>query len=775
MVPIIPQNGRAIASKIKEELKYIKHVRKNDAHIRRMIDHAAGLRQFTASAVCTIRIVGDSGIGKSNLINVLLDQKNLARTAGIGAVCTNVVTEYRRRQPEHTSNYTIEIDRMTNEEIGDQLKELLWSYRQFYLSDLDDKNATADDQKRLEQQSKVAWDTLQAAFGDKDILTEKLLKKSVGAEDRIREWLEEWTEELEWPDDRRLEKSCLPICGRSSKLFGNFGDSNRTFSADDGRVYLDAEVLKSGAILGDLPGLYDSNQARVNAAEKYVYECDEIFVVADIGRVTTNTNVEKILTTSLGKDLQISRPSQGISLVCTKSEDLDAEEIKTVFFKGSNSRKIDALEQDLENAEAEDDQPGAFKRHNKVQEELNWIFMTAQNNHIKTLAKRKLMTFFGDRLISVFCISNKAYNKIRNPGEQKLALAGCGIPELCNHCIQIPARAQFRLAEHFLVVRIPDLLHQVKMWYSGVSQTLLPNDEAALQSVIAKIEQDLSGKINEIEENLSRDQIAALKNVMIKTMGLALTEVNSWNALHHTQVAAFCRNNGSFSSPKVPYTEWNMELIAPMVEEMTPRWSTFLELCREHMDKFEHEVLSAMVALRFSGAPLFVKSLTTKIKALEFSLFQTETDFDSEIAYALSIDMASEIKPTRCSAIRHDACTNHSGSYIYQQLSPVYRDCVQDSGMTPLEGSGERKSLIFAGAGVTQRRFNRIKEAVGTAYDPVLFANLRSLLATNSNILLAKTAEDFSTSATEPVEELGRALKMMKSSKSGNGASGAVK
>jgi hypothetical protein len=67
-------------------------------------------------------------------------------------------------------------------------------------------------------------------------------------------------------------------------------------------------------------GFHDSNNARVKAAEDYMYDCDEIFVVADITRVGTNKNVEVILQKSLGRNLKNGRPSQGISLVCTKSE-----------------------------------------------------------------------------------------------------------------------------------------------------------------------------------------------------------------------------------------------------------------------------------------------------------------------------------------------------------------------------------------------------------------------------------------------------------------------
>lgn len=123
---------------------------------------------------------------------------------------------------------------------------------------------------------------------------------------------------------------------------------------------------------------------------------------------------------------------------------------------------------------------------------MNWIFITARNNHIKNLAKKDMREIFHDRLVSVFCVSNKAYNKIRNPQEQELALEGSGIPDLRLHCHRIPARAQFRLAEHFVVARIPDLLRQGKMWYSAASEAFQLDDEVALHALMDRVEQELS-------------------------------------------------------------------------------------------------------------------------------------------------------------------------------------------------------------------------------------------------------------------------------------------
>lgn len=51
-----------------------------------------------------------------------------------------------------------------------------------------------------------------------------------------------------------------------------------------------------------------------------MYNCDEIFIVAEISRAKTNKNVEITLQEYLERNLKSGRPSQGITLVCTKSD-----------------------------------------------------------------------------------------------------------------------------------------------------------------------------------------------------------------------------------------------------------------------------------------------------------------------------------------------------------------------------------------------------------------------------------------------------------------------
>ncbi len=87
-------------------------------------------------------------------------------------------------------------------EIEEQLQELLYSYRSFHIMDLNDRGMSADEQNQLEQQSKLAWDTLKAAFGSKLELTEQYLRdSSSGAEQLLQQTLKRWANELEWPGD----------------------------------------------------------------------------------------------------------------------------------------------------------------------------------------------------------------------------------------------------------------------------------------------------------------------------------------------------------------------------------------------------------------------------------------------------------------------------------------------------------------------------------------------------------------------------------------------
>jgi hypothetical protein len=44
------------------------------------------------------------------------------------------------------------------------------------------------------------------------------------------------------------------------------------------------------------------------------------------------------------------------------------------------------------------------------------------------------------------------------------------------------------------------------------------------------------------------------------------------------QFARFCANEGSWGNGKVPFTEWNLELINSMADTMSSRWDIYTEM-----------------------------------------------------------------------------------------------------------------------------------------------------------------------------------------------------
>jgi hypothetical protein len=66
--------------------------------------------------------------------------------------------------------------------------------------------------------------------------------------------------------------------------------------------------------------------------------------------------------------------------------------------------------------------------------------------------------------------------------------------------------------------------------------------------------------------------------------------MNGLTDTHEAQIAAFCRHYGSWSSPKVRYTEWNLELIESMVDDMSRRWDHLNEGFEKTFDCIEDAI-----------------------------------------------------------------------------------------------------------------------------------------------------------------------------------------
>ena len=112
---------------------------------------------------------------------------------------TSFVTEYRKRKPNHTDSFTIEVEFANPEEINDQIHELLFSFRELYKEGVMEESA--DVYQEIERHSEIAFNTLQSIFPNRPEIEVGHLK---GTEDHsfeeIENGLRSLAQGLQWPE-----------------------------------------------------------------------------------------------------------------------------------------------------------------------------------------------------------------------------------------------------------------------------------------------------------------------------------------------------------------------------------------------------------------------------------------------------------------------------------------------------------------------------------------------------------------------------------------------
>ncbi|KAK1507609.1 hypothetical protein CTAM01_02721, partial [Colletotrichum tamarilloi] len=403
-----------------------------DSTIRRLYGQALDLSQFEGPSTRTVGFVGDSGVGKSSVLNSLLDQKNLARTSNSGAACTCVVTEYHHKDGDA---FTIDVELFSQDDLMDQIKELLQSYRMFHLNAgelrRNDEAATVVD---IEEQANVARDTFRSMFRGQLASEDFLINEE---EATVLRTFRSWLRRVDLPLEGRHEKPSRDSCAAFLMYLTSESVDTRTPAVwpfvRKIKVFLPSHILSKGLILVDLPGLRDSNSARRLITERYLVECDEIFAICNIGRATTDVGVESVF--ELAQQAGLTK----VGIVCTKSDDIRVEEAMKDW-RGRHADRIQQLsnavsttQADIENINlslaeidelemtelTDEEQRESIRLHNKHRRtnavlkenlfELKEYLIKTRN----TIITRQLRTAYEDKIsggnLEVFCVSNILY------------------------------------------------------------------------------------------------------------------------------------------------------------------------------------------------------------------------------------------------------------------------------------------------------------------------------------------------------------------------------
>ncbi|KAA6425538.1 MAG: hypothetical protein FRX49_04435 [Trebouxia sp. A1-2] len=311
-----------------------------------------------------IGVLGDTGAGKSSTINCLLGEENVLPVNGMRA-CTACVVEISYIS---SSVYEGTVECMTRDEWTAQAKSL-WG-------DLIDERGRLkicrDVERRLNTSSieGAAQATLETVYGPSNLrragmTLERLLEVNnkitalLGRTISIREHaVKQFRKRIgEYVDshNKKDEIQAWPLV-KVCKLKHNW------------------QVLSTGAVVVDLPGVRDANAARGAVAEKYMKSCNAVWIVADITRAVDNRTAKvhmrrpDLLGENFRRQMLMDGQCGSITFICTKTDVIQVSETVRAFSQGGGSgraRMCEAAGVPVERYEQ------AQQRVDEKQDELN--------------------------------------------------------------------------------------------------------------------------------------------------------------------------------------------------------------------------------------------------------------------------------------------------------------------------------------------------------------------------------------------------------------------
>lgn len=291
-----------------------------------------------------VGVVGNTGAGKSSVINAILDEERLVPTNCMRA-CTAVVTEISWNKDHNPfAKYRAEIEFFSKDEWEKELTILL---KEFLTEDGTISRETSDPNT----DAGIAWAKFHAVYPMKaketlakttiaQFLAEKSVANIVGTTKKIhRQEVGPFYNELQRYVDSKEKAS-----GMKSKK----DKEKKTVEMEYWplikvvKLYTKSEALSTGAVIVDLPGVHDANAARAAVAQGYMKQCTGLWIVAPINRAVDDKAAKSLLGDSFKRQLKYDGGFSSVTFICSKTDDISVTEA------------IDSLELDDENAELEE-------------------------------------------------------------------------------------------------------------------------------------------------------------------------------------------------------------------------------------------------------------------------------------------------------------------------------------------------------------------------------------------------------------------------------------
>ncbi|KAK4947818.1 hypothetical protein LTR10_013326 [Elasticomyces elasticus] len=272
-----------------------------------------------------IGVVGATGAGKSSVINAMLDEERLVPTKCMRA-CTAVVTEISYNY-EDGAPYKAQIEFISRDDWQKMLKVMFQDL-------LDGSGQVSRECTNEESESGIAYAQVKAVYPK---LTKEEMEKvpieRLLAHDNVA--CLGTTRTIEADDAMVFHKKLQQYV--DSKEKGGVKEKGEKEKKKPGemefwplirvvRLHVKSPALATGAVIVDLPGVHDSNQARAAVAQGHMKQCTGLWIVAPITRAVDDKSAKNLLGDSFKRQLKMDGGYNAVTFICSKTDDISITE-----------------------------------------------------------------------------------------------------------------------------------------------------------------------------------------------------------------------------------------------------------------------------------------------------------------------------------------------------------------------------------------------------------------------------------------------------------------
>lgn len=559
-----------------------------------------------------IALVGSTGSGKSTLLNALLGVEVLP--VSNMKPCTAVVTSVRYSPaPVYQATVTFLSRAAWDEELG-KLKDT------FRAGDKDDDTEGADE-----------WQVISRSTKDKICAVYGLDKESV--------------EQMPDFDALKLDPQMAGcLAGEGSRIFLEAATAKdlkqklRGYLSSEERYWPliktvevtgPFDALRHGAVLIDLPGVNDPNQAREEVTRSFLRDAPFIWIAFNTKRGMTKDIHELLVKQDLLRQFLMHGKHDAVTFIGTHADDFDPEQAIDEF----------SLDADASNAEIIRERSRRVVKQVRADlEDISTELAHVANAKFDDLERLKHTL----AQTKVFVVSTRAYMQLQkiSQGRKDYGIErvdDSGVPAVVRHISEV-CRKQDRRAQHEAIERrFSFVVEEVRgFFFARISQIEL--QQGALRQKAEALKTRLAGPRITLttETERIRDQASlrfkSRRESFETSIKLAADRArhgledrfDRWSSMHHMTLRACLVRDGEFSSSNGKQYDFNKDIAQPLLESIPFTWDDFFG---QHLRESLTEVREQLKA----RAEVFLERLKSEASQSEV--------FDVERIASLSTDI----------------------------------------------------------------------------------------------------------------------------------------